>query len=467
MPRDTRRGRARVHAARSKGAEAGEAPRPAAAEGDRARAADGATRAREPGRDQGTGRARRGASRAPRRAATGRMERSEERWASVGAAKGMGTGTGRAQAPARQARARVTGSGTHGMDRGTEALGPGRDPRARARAPWAPGDREDGAWEPWGQGGAKGGGRGAGRPRSRTCSRCGASPPASNKCRRTTPTTTTTTTFTSTTSTLTPENSSPPNPHDPTTSQPPARRGRSRRGWPRRGGGARRGPGAAGTGAAGGAGARGTGAPALGPGLGYGPGPSEGSGPPPGGGGVRVVELGLLGDHQGDEEPALRCRAPPEGRGEPGSAPSGGGAAPEDHDRVLRAVIRLVWPDREPTWPAFLEGGGGAPHHGCGRQQLAPPVLAQRRHPLALSPAKPATAAAPTPTQAATQVTAQTAGAGEWQGDCAAGRPPRGSRSPGRTPPPRYSATEGRAPPRQGGRAGATSARGGPLPAAH
>ena len=37
--------------------------------------------------------------------------------------------------------------------------------------------------------------------------------------------------------------------------------------------------------------------------------------------------------------------------------PPGGWAAPEDHDRVLRSVIQAAWPDREPTWPAFLEGG--------------------------------------------------------------------------------------------------------------
>ena len=37
--------------------------------------------------------------------------------------------------------------------------------------------------------------------------------------------------------------------------------------------------------------------------------------------------------------------------------PPGGWAAPEDHERVLRSVIRAAWPDREPTWPAFLEGG--------------------------------------------------------------------------------------------------------------
>ena len=32
-------------------------------------------------------------------------------------------------------------------------------------------------------------------------------------------------------------------------------------------------------------------------------------------------------------------------------APPGGWAAPEDHERVLRSVIRAAWPDREPTWP--------------------------------------------------------------------------------------------------------------------
>ena len=37
--------------------------------------------------------------------------------------------------------------------------------------------------------------------------------------------------------------------------------------------------------------------------------------------------------------------------------PPGGRAAPEDHERVLRTVIWAAWPDREPTRPAFLEGG--------------------------------------------------------------------------------------------------------------
>ena len=37
--------------------------------------------------------------------------------------------------------------------------------------------------------------------------------------------------------------------------------------------------------------------------------------------------------------------------------PPRGWAAPEDHERILRSVIRAAWPDRGPTWPAFLEGG--------------------------------------------------------------------------------------------------------------
>ena len=37
--------------------------------------------------------------------------------------------------------------------------------------------------------------------------------------------------------------------------------------------------------------------------------------------------------------------------------PPGRWMAQEDHERVLWAVIRARWPDREPTWLAFLEGG--------------------------------------------------------------------------------------------------------------
>ena len=61
--------------------------------------------------------------------------------------------------------------------------------------------------------------------------------------------------------------------------------------------------------------------------------------------------------------------------------------------------------------------GSGTPHHGCGSQQLAPPGLAQHPRPLGLPPAQPAAAKAPAPTQAAAQVTAQTAEAGKWRGE--------------------------------------------------
>ena len=37
--------------------------------------------------------------------------------------------------------------------------------------------------------------------------------------------------------------------------------------------------------------------------------------------------------------------------------PPGGWPARQDHERVLGSVIRAVWPNRGPTWPAFLEGG--------------------------------------------------------------------------------------------------------------
>ena len=39
-----------------------------------------------------------------------------------------------------------------------------------------------------------------------------------------------------------------------------------------------------------------------------------------------MVELGQPGDHQGVEEPALRCRAPPERRRKPGGTPGGVGS---------------------------------------------------------------------------------------------------------------------------------------------
>ena len=37
--------------------------------------------------------------------------------------------------------------------------------------------------------------------------------------------------------------------------------------------------------------------------------------------------------------------------------PRGGWVAQEDHERVIRAIIWVGWPDRGPTWLPFLEGG--------------------------------------------------------------------------------------------------------------
>ena len=97
--------------------------------------------------------------------------------------------------------------------------------------------------------------------------------------------------------------------------------------------------------------------------------------------------------------------------------PPGGWAAPENHERVLRSVIRAAWPDRGPTWPAFLEGGAVLRITDADANSWPSPGLAQRPRPMALPPAEPAAATAPAPTQAAAQVTAQTADARKWEGE--------------------------------------------------
>ena len=163
--------------------------------------------------------------------------------------------------------------------------------------------------------------------------------------------------------------------------------------------------------------------------------------------------------------------------------PGGGGVAREDQERVLRAVIWAGWPDREPTWPAFPDGGGGAPRHGRGGQQLAAPGPAHRPHPLALPPEEPAAAAAPTPTQAAAQVTdtpgdngpapsmpgpgPQATDTGGGERTNGAGHPPGRPGPPDPERPPHPAAvrtTRGHAPPPVGETAGTTDARtGAPL----
>ena len=125
-----------------------------------------------------------------------------------------------------------------------------------------------------------------------------------------------------------------------------------------------------------------------------------------------MVELGQPGDHQGVEEPALRCRAPRKPRGTSGGvgSPRGPREGPQvsDPGNVARQGADVAGlPGKE----------SGTPHHGCGRQQLAPPGLALRPRPLALPPAQPAAATAPAPTQAAAQVTAQTADARKGGGE--------------------------------------------------
>ena len=129
-----------------------------------------------------------------------------------------------------------------------------------------------------------------------------------------------------------------------------------------------------------------------------------------------MVELGQPGDHQGVEELALRCRAPPERRSKPGGTP--GGVASFRGPREGPQVSDPGGVARQGADVAGLPGrGGDAPHHGRGRQQLAPPGLAQCPRPLALPPVQPAAARAPAPTQAAAQVTAQTADGREWGGE--------------------------------------------------
>ena len=129
-----------------------------------------------------------------------------------------------------------------------------------------------------------------------------------------------------------------------------------------------------------------------------------------------MVELGQPGDHQGVEEPALRCRAPPEGRRKPRGTPWGVGSP-----RGPREGPQVSDPDSVARHGADVAGlpgrGSGTPHHGRGSQQLDSPGLAQRPRPLALPPAQPAAATAPAPTQAAAQVTAQTADARKWGGE--------------------------------------------------
>ena len=66
--------------------------------------------------------------------------------------------------------------------------------------------------------------------------------------------------------------------------------------------------------------------------------------------------------------------------------PSWGLVAREDHERFFRAVIPVGWPDQEPSWPAFLEGGAVPRITDTRGQCLAAPGPARRPQPLALPP---------------------------------------------------------------------------------
>ena len=247
----------------------------------------------------------------------------------------------------------------------------------------------------------------------------------------------------------------PPNPHGPSTSQPAPRRGRSRRGrlLPRRGGG------------------RGA---ALAP-QAQGP---QGE-PEQGAGGAQPWDLdwGMVPDPLGNEphplvvEPygwlswasswttremrnrpfgAVLLRRDRGNQGVPrGGVDGTGGPREGPPGGDLGGVAR-----QRADVAGLPGGGGGAPHHGCGSQQLAPPGLPQRPRPLALPPAEPATATAPTPTQAATQVTATPRRPRRRARESGRGTVPRGAPAGGAGPPnphphPRYSAMGGRG--RQGG----------------
>ena len=116
--------------------------------------------------------------------------------------------------------------------------------------------------------------------------------------------------------------------------------------------------------------------------------------------------------------------------------PPWGWAAPEDHERVLRAVIRAAWPDREPTWPGFLEGGSVLRITDADANNWLPRALRnalthwryRRRNPSPHTSDDAGDGHAPS---------AQAMGARELEGDSAAGRPPRRSQPPQPTPPPR------------------------------
>ena len=120
--------------------------------------------------------------------------------------------------------------------------------------------------------------------------------------------------------------------------------------------------------------------------------------------------------------------------------------AREDHERVLRAVIWEGWPDLEPEWAAFLEGGAVLRGTDAEANVWVPLGPAHCLQPRALPPEEPAAAAALAPTQAETHVTAkpdhngptpgepglgpQTVSTGGWERTDGLGRHPRHAWAP-------------------------------------
>ena len=125
-----------------------------------------------------------------------------------------------------------------------------------------------------------------------------------------------------------------------------------------------------------------------------------------------------------------------------------------DHERVLRSVIRAAWPDRGPTWPAFLEGGAVLCITDADANNWLPLALRSaladwrycRRNPPPPQPQPPHRRRRRLPPRRRMRES----GGGSW--------------APRPTPPPRYGVTEERAPPPAGERAGTASAGGNLLP---
>ena len=130
--------------------------------------------------------------------------------------------------------------------------------------------------------------------------------------------------------------------------------------------------------------------------------------------------------------------------------PPGGRAAAEDQERVLRSVIRAAWPDRGPTWRAFLEGGAVLRITDADANNWLPRALRSAlahwryrwRNPPPPQPQPPHKRRRRRQRRRRTQES----GGGSW--------------APRPTPASRYGVAEERAPPPAGGRAETTSAGG-------